>query len=410
MSKRDPILPGATLGVFGGGQLGRMFASAAARMGYRVLVLAPDCDPPAGHVAHEHVRADYLDESAVRDFARRCDAVTLEFENVPVRTLDVAAEDTRVRPGREVLAIAQDRILEREFLSKHGFPTSPFVIVRAPEDCETAVERLGMPFVLKTARLGYDGKGQRRVEAPGDVYWAWAELSERPSLAEAWVDFACELSVVVARAPSGAIQTFGPILNEHRDHILDLSVVPADVPRVVERRAHQLAREIAEHLGLEGLMCVEMFLGEDGDLLVNELAPRPHNSGHLTIEGCNCSQFEQQVRAICDLPLGSMATLRPTAMANLLGDLWSAREPDWLALLRDPEVSLHLYGKTDSRPGRKMGHVTATGATVDEARRAVIAARRSLITRDVDHEPSRPEDSEEMDVSLLAAFAQWGGD
>jgi 5-(carboxyamino)imidazole ribonucleotide synthase len=385
-----------------------MFAAAASRMGYRVLVLAPEADPPAGHVAHEHVRAEYLDEAAVRDFARRCDVVTLEFENVPARALEIAASETRVRPGHRVLEIAQDRIRERAFLSKHGFPTSAFVVVRSPDDFGAA-ERLGTPFVLKTARLGYDGKGQHRIERAADLPRAWAEVSGRVSLAEAWVDFTCELSVLVARSSSGAIETFGPILNEHADHILDVSVVPAGVPAAVERNALGMAREIAECLELEGLICVEMFLGADGSLLVNELAPRPHNSGHLTIECCGCSQFEQQVRAICDLPLGSMAMHRPMAMANLLGDLWNSGEPDWPALLRDPAISLHLYGKTHPRPGRKMGHLSATGATVEQARQAVTAARQRLIPRPAGPEPSGSDRFDDLHA-LMAASTPWSND
>lgn len=409
MSATAPILPGARLGVFGGGQLGRMFASSAARLGYRVIVFAPEADPPGAHLAHEHVRSDYLDESAVRAFARRCDVVTLEFENIPAGAVDIASAETQVRPGRHVLEIAQDRIRERAFLTRHGFPVSPFVIVRSSEDLTAAVRRLGAPFVLKAARFGYDGKGQRKVVNAADARGAWAELSGQPSLAEAWVDLACELSVLVARTPSGTVQTFGPIRNEHSDHILDLSIVPAGIPASIEREALELARGIAEGLELEGLVCVELFVRSDGALLVNELAPRPHNSGHLTIEGCDCSQFEQQVRAICDLPLRAMSLRGPTVMANLLGGLWEAGEPDWLAVLRDPDVSLHLYGKADPRPARKMGHLTATGATVEVARQSAIAARSRLIRKPMAWQVPEPRGSGEAHT-MVPAFSDWSND
>jgi len=374
-----PILSGATLGVFGGGQLGRMFAMAATQMGYRTMVFAPEADPPAAQVASLHVRADYRNDDAVRHFAAQCDAVTLEFENVPAETLELAARHTLTRPGPKVLAVAQDRLRERAFLDRHDLPCAAHRPAYSAADAVEAVNRLGIPVVLKTARLGYDGRGQRRVDLVEQAGDAWRALGEQPVLCEGWVHYQCELSVLVARSPDGEMQTFGPIRNEHANHILDVSSVPAGVSTPVARHAVELARRVATAIELEGLICVEMFLTEEGNLLINELAPRPHNSGHLTIEACLVSQFEQQVRAVCNLPLGEMTLRGPTAMVNLLGDLWNGGEPDWAAVLgSDDRLRLHLYGKQSARPGRKMGHMTAVATSADKARSAALRARRRL--------------------------------
>jgi len=372
------ITPGATLGVFGGGQLGRMFAAAAARMGYRAVVFAPEADGPAARVAHDHIRADYADDDAVRRFAEACDAITLEFENVPASAVDLAADITPVRPGAGPLAVAQDRLKERAFLDRFGFAAAPHAAVRTADDLARAVEQVGTPAVLKTATLGYDGRGQAKLDRPADAADAWASIGTGPALYEGWVAFDCEVSVLVARSPRGEVTAFGPIRNEHANHILDVSSVPAGVDPAVADGAVELARGVAEALGLEGLICVEMFVTPDGSLLVNELAPRPHNSGHLTIEACGVSQFEQQVRAMCNLPLGTMTLPRPAAMANLLGDVWANGEPDWPAALQTPDLALHLYGKTQARAGRKMGHLTALADTPEQAIARVTAARKAV--------------------------------
>jgi len=385
MNAEQLILPGATLGVFGGGQLGRMFAMAAARMGYRVSVFAPEPDCPAGQVAHEHVQAAYEDEQAVARFAERCGAVTIEFENVPVRALELAGQHAPTRPGPSVLRAAQDRLRERQFLDEHDLPTAAHAFVHCADDARQAVESLGAPVVLKAARFGYDGRGQVRIDEPSQAADAWQTLGIDAALCEAWVDYRCELSVLVARTRGGQTQAFGPIENDHRDHILDVSVVPANVPEKTAAQALHLAHRVASGFALEGLVCVEMFMRADGSLLINELAPRPHNSGHLTIEGCSVSQFEQQVRAMCNLPLRPMRRRGGAAMVNLLGDLWQQGEPDWAAALGmgpgDLPTFLHLYGKGEPRPGRKMGHLTVVDDAADTsatARQAALDARAAL--------------------------------
>ena len=372
------IPPGSTIGVLGSGQLGRMFAIAARRMGYRVHTLSPDYDTPTGQVADREVQAAYDDLDAVRDFARGVDVVTFEFENVSAAATEAAAEHTPVRPAGSVLHATQHRLREKGFLAGAGFPVTPFAAVRSLGDLRAALAALGTPAVLKTAGWGYDGKGQVRIAAPGEAEAAWSALGGEEAILEAFVDFDREVSVVAARGLDGSFAHFGVIENRHHRHILDVSTAPAAVPPGVEREAVAVARGILEGLGVVGVLAVEMFLTRDGRLLVNELAPRPHNSGHLTFDACVTSQFEQQLRAICGLPLGSPELLRPAAMANLLGDLWSEGEPDWEAACRLPDVKLHLYGKAAARPGRKMGHLTALAGTVEEARERVIAARAAL--------------------------------
>ncbi len=378
MSTSGPILPGSTVGVLGSGQLGRMFAIAARRMGYRVHTFSPDYDTPTGQVADREVAASYDDLDAVRGFARGVSVVTFEFENVPAATAEAAAEHAAVRPGGAVLHVTQNRLREKGFLARAGFPLSPFAAVRSAAELRQALAELGCPAVLKTAGWGYDGKGQAKIARLEDAEAAWASLGTDEAVLEAFVDFEREVSVVAARGLDGSFAHFGVLANDHRDHILDVTVSPAPVSLQVERDAVEIARGILEALDVVGVLCVEMFLTRDGRLLVNELAPRPHNSGHLTFDACVTSQFEQQLRAICGLPLGSTERLRPAAMANLLGDLWSAGEPDWAAACRFPEVKLHLYGKAAPRPGRKMGHLTALAATPEEARRIVLQARESL--------------------------------
>ena len=374
-----PILPGSTVGVLGSGQLGRMFAIAARRMGYRVHTLSPEDDTPTGQVADREVQASYDDLDAVRDFSRRVDVVTFEFENVPADTARAAAEHAPVRPAGSVLHATQNRLREKGFLSGAGFPVSPFVAVRSAEELRKGLEEIGCPAVLKTADWGYDGKGQAKIFGIEEADAAWSSLGTGEAILEAFVDFDREVSVVGARGLDGSFTHFGVLANDHRNHILDVTVAPAPVPTQVERAAVAIARGILEGLEVVGVLCVEMFLTRDGRLLVNELAPRPHNSGHLTFDACVTSQFEQQLRAICGLPLGSTELLRPAAMANLLGDLWSGGEPDWAAACRFPEVKVHLYGKARARPGRKMGHLTALAHSPEEARRLVLAAREALV-------------------------------
>ncbi len=372
------IPPGATVGVLGSGQLGRMFAIAARRMGYRVHTLSPDTDTPTGQVADREIVAAYDDLDAVRDFARGVDVVTFEFENVSAAAAEAAAEHAPVRPAGSVLHTTQHRLREKGFLANAGIPVAPFAPVRSLEELEAALGALGTPAVLKTAGWGYDGKGQVKIASPGEAAAAWGAIGGEEAILETFVDFDREVSVVAARGLDGAFAHFGVIENRHQRHILDVSIAPAAVPPAVERAAVEIARGILEGLGVVGVLCVEMFLKTDGRLLVNELAPRPHNSGHLTFDAAVTSQFEQQLRAICGLPLGSPELLRPAAMANLLGDLWASGEPDWAAACRYPDVKLHLYGKAAARPGRKMGHLTALAATPEAALAKVVAARRAL--------------------------------
>jgi 5-(carboxyamino)imidazole ribonucleotide synthase len=377
----SPILPGSTIGVLGSGQLGRMFAMAARRLGYRVHTLSPESDTPTGQVADVEITAAYEDLDAIARFARGVDVVTFEFENVPAPSAAAAEALAPVRPNRRALEICQHRIREKTFLSERGLPVAPFAPVRTDAELTEAVARIGRPAVLKTAALGYDGKGQVRLDRETDPHRAWTALGRRDAILETFVDLESEVSVIGARGLDGASALFSPVENAHRDHILDASVTPADIPPALAIEAATITRAVLEALDYVGVLCLEFFLTREGRLLINELAPRPHNSGHLTIDACHTSQFEQQARAICGLPLGSPALLQPAAMANLLGDLWSAGEPDWSAALRIPGVRLHLYGKSAPRAGRKMGHLTALGSTRDEARAAVVQARAALTRR-----------------------------
>lgn len=378
MSVREPILPGATIGVLGSGQLGRMFAIAARRMGYRVHTLSPDSDTPTGQVADHEVEASYDDLDAVREFARRVEVITFEFENVPAATVEAAAQIVPVRPSGLVLHTTQNRLREKTFLEKNGFPVTRFRSVRSLDELRMALAELGLPAVLKTAGYGYDGKGQSKIESVADIERAWQAVGEQQAILEAFVEFEREVSVVAARGQDGSFAHYGVIENEHRRHVLDVSVAPASVSEKIAREAIEIARDILETLGVVGVMCVEFFLTRDERLLVNELAPRPHNSGHFTFDACLTSQFEQQLRAVCLLPLGSTEQLRPAAMANILGDLWEEGEPRWAAACAFPNVKLHLYGKLEARRGRKMGHLTALAADVETARADVLAARCRL--------------------------------
>ncbi len=377
------ILPGATLGVLGSGQLGRMFTIAARRLGYRVHVYSPDTDTPAGQVGDAEYVAAYENLDRVRDFARGVSVVTFEFENVPSPTSRAAAELAPVRPDGEVLHLTQQRLREKNFLQSHGFPVTPFRQINALTDLEAAARDLGLPAVLKTTSFGYDGKGQQKLKALTELPDAFARLNGAEGIYEAFVDFEKEISIVAARTVDGEFAAFPVFENAHANHILDVTFAPAAISEELSREAVKLAQGILESLKVVGLVTVELFVTRAGRLLVNELAPRTHNSGHLTIDACVTCQFEQQLRAVCGLPLGSTELRRPAAMANLLGDIWLAAggQPDWSAALRDPLVKLHLYGKAEPRAGRKMGHLTATGATVEEAVQRVCAARERLVTR-----------------------------
>jgi 5-(carboxyamino)imidazole ribonucleotide synthase len=373
-----PILPGSTVGVLGSGQLGRMFAIAARRMGYRVHTLSPDQDSPTGQVADLEIQAPYEDLDAVRKFASDVEVVTFEFENVPSATAEAASEFAPVRPAGAVLHTTQNRSREKLFLAEHGLPHTPFLVVQTEQDLTDAVRVLGCPSVLKTAGFGYDGKGQVKITAPDQALAAWNSLDRQMCVLEAWIDFDRELSVVAARGMDGSFAHYGLVENSHARHILDVTMAPAAVPAKVAKEAVTITRHILEQLEVVGVLCVEFFLTRDRKLLVNELAPRPHNSGHFTFDACVTSQFEQQLRAVCGLPLGSTEQARPAAMANLLGDLWEFGEPDWPAALAFQNVKLHLYGKLEPRPGRKMGHLTAMHIYPEAARRTVMAARAAL--------------------------------
>ncbi|HZZ43371.1 MAG TPA: 5-(carboxyamino)imidazole ribonucleotide synthase [Tepidisphaeraceae bacterium] len=378
MGNDSAILPGATIGVLGSGQLGRMFAIAARRMGYRVQTFSPDTDTPTGQIADVEVVGDYHDLEAVRNFARGVDVVTFEFENVPTETAGAAAEFAPVRPAGEVLHVTQHRLREKAFLAKHGFPVTGFRTVRSQADLDAATDALGFPSILKTAGFGYDGKGQARLANREAGVEVMKKQPDHDLILEAFVDFEREVSVVAARGSDGAFAHWGVIENGHRNHILDVSVSPAAVSEKVAKEAVEITRSILETLGVVGVLCVEFFLTKSGKLVVNELAPRPHNSGHLTVDGSVTSQFEQQLRAVCNLPLGSTEMRGGVAMANLLGDIWEGGTPDWAGALADARVKLHLYGKMEARAGRKMGHLTAVAETPGEARRAVVEARERL--------------------------------
>ncbi len=350
-----PLPPNATIGIVGGGQLGRMSALAAARLGYRCHILSPEPDCPAALVAASHTLGDYEDEAALRDFARHADVVTFEFENVSAQGLELLAALRPVRPGPSVLRISQDRIAEKGFLNGIGVPTAPWRPVASRDELDQAAAALGLPAILKTARLGYDGKGQRLIRAADELAAAYEELAPKPLILEGFVDFACEISVVVARSADGRLAAFDAVENRHRHHILDLTLAPAGIPEITAQAADALARQVATGLDLVGLLAVEMFVTADNRVLVNEIAPRPHNSGHWTIEACPASQFELHIRAVAGLPLPPATRHSDAVMKNLVG-------PDeialWPELLATPGLVAHHYGKTEARPGRKMGHVT----------------------------------------------------
>lgn len=357
-----------------------MFAIAARRMGYRVHTLSPDEDTPTGQVSDVEIQAAYEDLDAVSKFASAVSVVTFEFENVPAETAAAAAKCAPVRPSGRVLHIAQHRLREKTFLANAGLPVTNFRRVTNIEELRHAVAELRLPAILKTAGFGYDGKGQYRIKTEVDLPAAWAAVGESEAVLEAFVDFESEISVVAARGLTGEFVHYGAVENHHRNGILDISISPARIDSKIATEAVEIAQEVLDKLEVVGVLCVEFFVRRDGSLLINELAPRPHNSGHFTFDANITSQFEQQLRAVCGLPFGSVAQLVPAAMANLLGDLWNGGEPDWATAASVPDVKLHLYGKLNARPGRKMGHLTALAGSIEQALADVTRARR-LLTR-----------------------------
>lgn len=372
------ITPGATLGVLGGGQLGRMFTMRAQSMGYRVVVLDPDPHSPAGAVADRHIRAGYDDPAALDELAGAAAAVTTEFENVPAASLERLMRRCVVTPPAHAVATAQDRITEKEFLRDAGFATAPFGVVRSAGDLAAAAAEAGLPGLLKTSRLGYDGKGQATVTTAAEAAAAFERFGGVPCVLERRLDLELELSVVLARGRDGRCASFPVAENRHAGGILDTSVVPARVSPDLAAAARELAEAVAAAMEYVGVLGVELFVADGGRLFVNEMAPRPHNSGHYTIDACLPDQFEQQVRTLCNLPLVAPTLLSPVAMANLLGDLWTGGEPVWAEALARPGVRLHLYGKAQARPGRKMGHLNCVAPTADMALEGAVAARAAL--------------------------------
>ncbi|MBV8865553.1 MAG: 5-(carboxyamino)imidazole ribonucleotide synthase, partial [Acidobacteriaceae bacterium] len=347
-------------------------------MGYRVHTLSPDTDTPTGQVADVEVNAPYEDLGTVRKFASAVSVVTFEFENVPAETATAAAQYAPVRPSGQVLHIAQNRFREKVFLANAGLPITPFRKVADRCGLSEAAGETGLPAILKSAGFGYDGKGQYRIHSPADFDAAWQAVGEQEAVLEALVDFEQEISVVAARSVRGEFVHFGAAENWHQNGILDISIAPARVAPPIAREAAEIARAVLDKLEVTGVLCVEFFVCKDGRLLVNEIAPRPHNSGHFTFDANMTSQFEQQLRAVCALPFGAVTQLIPAAMANLLGDLWASDEPNWAAAAAFPDVKLHLYGKLEPRPGRKMGHLTALASSVEQALADVKAARAAL--------------------------------
>ncbi len=381
----SPILPGATIGILGGGQLGRMTAMAARSLGYRVQVMDPDPSCPARFVVDACFEGGWDDVRAAADLARGSDVVTLEIEQVSLACLDAAAKFAPVRPGSALLRIIQDRILQKSWLRDHGFPLGPWHAIESESDLAASVPALGGKLFVKSAQGGYDGRSQVKIGF-GDATTAadaWRLLGAKPCVAEQAIDLEKEISVMVARAPNGETKSFASAMNHHENQILAWSVIPSSVPTALENEAQQLAAAIADQLHLEGLLAVEMFVTTSGQLLVNELAPRPHNSYHASERACVTSQFEQAVRAVCDLPLGDVSVIQPAAIANLLGDLWlddagKARQPHFDLALAIPGVDLHLYEKHSARRGRKMGHLSAIGSTPEEAVKRVLEAKSRL--------------------------------
>ena len=382
-STTEQILPGSLLAILGGGQLGRMTAMAARTMGYRVRVMDPEAKCPASFVADETIVGRWDDVDAARRLAKGADAVTLEIEQIGVDALREVASRAPLRPGVEPIRIIQDKTLQKTWLADNGFPVGPFRVVRSEAELHEAVAALGGQVFLKIGHGGYDGRGQARIgmDSPATeeaIAAAWKAIGARPAVAEQALDLECEISVMAARSPSGEVRVYPAARNHHENQILAWSVLPAGVPAALESRAEELAADLVAKLGIEGLLCAEIFITREGELFINELAPRPHNSYHQSERGCVTSQFEQLVRAVCDLPLGSTELISPAAIVNLLGDVWLKGEPKFAAALAVPGVRLHLYEKHTPRAGRKMGHLSAVGASAEEALERVLEAKKRL--------------------------------
>ncbi len=358
------LLPGATLGVLGGGQLGRMFCVAARTMGYRTLVLDPDSRSPAGRIADEHIQAGYTDQAALARMVQSCDAITTEFENVPAESLRYLAQFKPVSPAAECVEIAQNRIREKEFAQKAGISPAPFAAISNEKDLQLAATTVGFPAILKTSTLGYDGKGQHVVDNLEQAIQAFTSMGQVECVLEKKLQLKLEISALLARNAKGEIQCYPPAENEHRNGVLHQSIVPARVSEAIATAAKNKAIKLAEAMNYVGVLAVEFFVTADDQLIFNEMAPRPHNSGHYTKDAAVTSQFEQQVRVMCDLPPGDSRLISPVVMVNLLGDLW---HPDWQQLLNEPSIKLHLYGKDEARPGRKMGHYNVLAENIDSA-------------------------------------------
>ena len=367
------ILPGATLGMLGGGQLGRMFTSAAQTMGYNVIVLDPDANSPAGIIADQHICAKYTDEAALQQLAELCDAVTTEFENIPAATLSFLEAQTIVHPSSQALATTQNRIVEKQFIASLGIPVAPFAAIRSMNDIDVIASSFQLPAILKVANFGYDGKGQVVCETIEAVRQAFQALGEVECVLEQRINLEREVSTVLARGQSGDITNFPVAENVHINGILHATTVPSSVPVQLAQTAIQMADKIAEGLGYVGIMAVEFFISQEGEVIANEIAPRPHNSGHFTLDACATSQFEQQVRMLCGLPSGDCELKSPVVMINILGDVWGSSVPHWDKLLSQPNIKLHLYGKKEARPGRKMGHFNVLATSIEQA--ATIAAQ-----------------------------------
>lgn len=370
----SPILPPAMLGMLGGGQLGRFFVIAAHEMGYKVTVLDPDKNSPAGRIADVHLCAPYDDAKALQQLAKTCEAVTTEFENVPAATMEYLAKSRIVRPSPQAVAIAQSRVLEKNFIREAGLPVAPFVVVRSAEDIP---QEDVYPGILKIARFGYDGKGQVRVASVDEARSAFEKMGSEVCVLERMLPLDYEVSVILGRDAAGNIAAFPTAENSHLNGILDVSIVPARAPAALHEEAHQYAMHIAEQLDYVGVLAVEFFVS-DGKLLVNEIAPRPHNSGHYTIDACATNQFEQQVRILAGLPLGDARMHSYAVMVNILGDVWANGEPAWEKILAYPQLKLHLYGKHEARPGRKMGHFTVLGKDVETVVALAMQGRKEL--------------------------------
>ncbi len=355
MAKDQAVIPpGSTIGIFGGGQLGRMLVNAASRLGYKTHVYCPEKDSPAFEVATDYTVAPYENTIALKDFLTKVDVVTFEFENIPSDSLKLLEDTLPVRPSPDLLQISQNRLREKNFINAHEIPTTNYHRVTSADELDRAVERVGLPAILKTTELGYDGKGQVRIKNAEDAQDAWENLGEVECVLEAVVDFELEVSVIVARGLNGQQASFSPVENIHKNHILDKTIAPANLSQSLSKKAQKYALTLAKAADLRGLLAVEMFVTKQGEVLINELAPRPHNSGHWTMDACVTSQFEQQIRAVCNLPLGGTERICDAVMHNLIGD----QVNDWQDHIKNPHAKVHLYGKKEARPGRKMGHVT----------------------------------------------------